>query len=422
MKILWITNAAIEPLGTHLYGNAVNGTWVSALLADFENAGKHQVVIATTARISHRIRLENDKGTVFYALPDAPPINYDENKKKNIDQWRELIQAEHPDIIQVWGTEFTHGLCALRESGNIPAVIYMQGVLDAIARYYYAGIPDHDIRKNITFRDIIKNDSIIRQRRKYERNAAKEAEMLQLAGNFISENTWCDAHVKAIAPNAQSHRCPLSINNAFTQFIWDINNVERHSIMCTASGYPLKGLHVMMRALALLKKRFPDVKLYIPGVKVVSDGSLQWLIRKRGYTKYIERLIKTLDIADNIVWLGRMSQERLAQQLSKVHVFALTSALENHSSSLKEAMMIGVPSVASDVGGIPEYIDNGRNGFLYRFEEFELLADFISSIFDSDDLAIRIGQAGRKDMTERHSSDEIYTVVCNIYNRIIQRK
>lgn len=84
--------------------------------------------------------------------------------------------------------------------------------------------------------------------------------------------------------------------------------------------------------------------------------------------------------------------------------------------------MIGVPSVASDVGGIPEYIDNGRNGFLYRFEEFELLADFISSIFDSDDLAIRIGQAGRKDMTERHSSDEIYTVVCNIYNRIIQRK
>lgn len=422
MKILWITNAAIEPLGTYIYGKAINGAWVSALLSDFENASEHHLVIATTARVKQRVRLENDKGTVFYALPDSPPINYNENKKKNIEQWRRLILSERPDIIQIWGTEFTHGLCALRVCGNVPGVIYMQGVLDAIARYYYAGISETELKRNITFRDLIKRDSVIRQKIRYGRNAVKEAEMLKRAGNFISENNWCDAHVKAIAPDAQSHRCPLSINSAFTRFTWDINNIERHSVMCTASDYPLKGLHIILRAIALLKKRYPDIKLYIPGSKVVSDGSLQWLIRKRGYTRYIERLIKQLDIADNIVWLGYTSQDQLAQLLSKIHVFALTSALENHSSSLKEAMMVGVPTVASDVGGIPEYIDNGKNGFLYRFEEYELLADYISSIFDSDILAIRIGQQGRKDMIKRHSSPEIYSVICDIYNKIIQSK
>ena len=419
MKILWITNAAIEPLGSHLFGRKVNGAWVSAMLADFEKYGEHNIVIATTAPVKEPVRLQNEHGTVFYALPDAFPIDYNENKSGNIEQWRMLIQSEKPDIIQVWGTEFTHGLCALRVAEDIPAVIYMQGLLDVIARYYYAAIPEKDIRRNITFRDTVKRDSIFHQARRYKHNAHKEAEMLRRAGNFISENNWCNAHIKAIAPNAVAHHCPLSISDAFTNYIWDIDKVERHSIMCTASGYPLKGLHIMLQALALLKKRYPDVKLYIPGTKVISDGSLQWLIRKRGYTRYIERLIKGLDIEGNMVWLGYLPQDNLAEKLSRIHVFALASALENHSSSLKEAMMVGVPSVASDVGGIPEYIDNGRNGLLYRYEEYELLASHIESIFESDSLATQIGQAGREDMMKLHASTDIYSTICSIYKKIL---
>lgn len=422
MKILWITNAAIEPLGSHLFGHAVNGAWVSALLADFEKKGAHQIVIATTAPVKERIRLENEHGTVFYALPDDHPINYNENKRSNIEQWRKLIKDEAPDLIQVWGTEFTHGLCALREKGDIPAVIYMQGILDAIARYYCAGIFESEIRQSITLRDILKRDSILQQQQRYKLNAIKEQEMLQRAGHFISENNWCDSHVKAVAPDSTAHHCPLSINSAFTKYSWDINSIERYSIMCTASGYPLKGLHIMLRALALLKKKFPRVKLYIPGTKVISDGSLLWLLRKRGYTKYIEKLIKDLGVADNIIWLGSLPQEDLALQLSKTHVFALTSALENHSSSLKEAMMVGVPSVASVVGGIPEYIQNGRNGLLYRFEEYELLADHIASIFESDDFAIQIGKAGQSDMLNLHSDTDIYSSVCEIYDEILSEK
>lgn len=421
MKILWITNAAIEPLGSRIYGKPVNGAWVSALLSDFEKRGEHQIIIATTAKIKERIRLENDHGTVFYALPDDAPKYYKENRKKNKAAWRELIENESPDIIQVWGTEFTHGLCALREIKGIPAVIYMQGLLDAIARYYYAGLSESDIRKNLTFRDIVKCDSIRQQQKRYARNAEKEAELLALAKNFISENRWCDVHIKAIVPDAVSHYCPLSISDAFAKYSWDIRRIERHSIMCTASGYPLKGLHIMMQALVLLKKKYPDVKLYIPGGKVISDGSLQWFIRKRGYTKYIERLIKKLDIEDNIEWLGYISQDALAKKLSESHVFALTSALENHSSSLKEAMMVGMPSVASDVGGIPEYIDHGRNGFLYRYEEYELLAAHISTIFESDELAERIGNAGKEDMIKLHGSNSIYSTVCRIYENILHK-
>ena len=58
----------------------------------------------------------------------------------------------------------------------------------------------------------------------------------------------------------------------------------------------------------------------------------------------------------------------------KTRVFVLSSSIENHASSLKEAMMVGTPSIATFVGGVPEYVRHGENGFLYRFEEYEIMA------------------------------------------------
>ena len=59
-----------------------------------------------------------------------------------------------------------------------------------------------------------------------------------------------------------------------------------------------------------------------------------------------------------------------AQEMETANVFVMPSSIENHSSTLIEAMIVGVPCVASDVGGISELITHGKTGFLYRFEEY----------------------------------------------------
>jgi glycosyltransferase involved in cell wall biosynthesis len=375
-------------------------------------------VIATTAAISETIRLE-ENGIAFYALPDQPPILYNENKESNIRAWQKLIDDEKPDLIQVWGTEFTHGLCALRLAKGIPSVIYMQGYLGSIARHYLAGMTHDELKKSVTFRDIIKRDSIVQQQKKYDISTAKEKEMFELSGNVICENDWCENSIRAVVPDINIYRCPLSINQVFTQYSWDNDNAELHSIVCNASGYPLKGLHMLLRAVGLLKKEYPDIKLYVPGEKVTSDGSLKWLIRKRGYTKYIERLIRELDIENNIIWLGSLPQDKLAEQYAKARVFVLCSAIENHSSSLKEAMMVGIPSVASAVGGVPEYVTHGKNGLLYRFEEYDILASHISRLFEDDELAQKISANAKASSTALHSEKDIYDTTIKIYNSVL---
>lgn len=420
-KILWIVNSALGPLGEKIYGRREQGAWMDALLNDFRNHKEYILLVATTAAVDKTISIEENE-VVYYALPSTPPNIYDENKKVNIESWKELIDRERPELIQIWGTEFTHGLCALRSSPQVPAVIYMQGYLGSIARYYFAGLSFEDIITNITFRDVIKRDSIFQQQKKYEKSKFKEKELLELAGNIISENKWCETNIKAIVPRIKNYVCPLSINRIFSEYKWDIEKAEIHSVVCTASGYPLKGLHMVLRAIALLKDAYPDIKLYVPGTKMVSEPNIEWQLRKRGYTKYIERLIKKLNIADNIIWTGELSQEELAQLYKKARVFVLSSSIENHSSSLKEAMMVGVPSIASEVGGIPEYINNMEDAILYRFEEYDIMAFYIRQVFEDNELAKKLSENGRKKMIELHNDAQIYGTIAQIYDDILKNR
>lgn len=416
--ILWIVNSPLGPIGELIYGKRSSGLWMDALLECFSVKHDYRLIVATTAAVSETISAE-ENDIRYYVLPSTPPIRYDENNKMNINAWKRIIETEKPDLMQIWGTEFTHGLCAMRICPDIPTIIYMQGYLASIARYYFAGISYYELKKTITLRDLIKRDSIIQQQRKYEKSSIKEIEMLSRAGKIITENKWCETNIKSIIPGIKNYSCPLSINPVFKSHEWREESIEPHSVICTASGYPLKGLHMVLRAIALLKNEYPNIKLYVPGPKMISDNSLQWKLRKRGYTKYIERMVQTLDIADNIIWMGNVTQEELASTYEKVNVFVLSSSIENHSSSLKEAMIVGTPSIAAAVGGIPEYITHRENGMLYRFEEYEMMASYIRELFENRDLAKKISSNGRESMLKLHGSNEIYDTTISIYNRVL---
>ena len=418
MKILWIVNSLLNEISAKLYGKPANGLWMDALLSDFRGKDGLEIAVATTAKRKDRFEYRSDNIS-YFVLPDEPPILYNENKKSNIAAWRKLIEDVKPDIIQVWGTEFKHGLCALREAGNIPSIIYMQGYLRAIAKYYTAGISYDELKKTRTFRDFVKRDGILAKQRKYYASAEKEAEMFRLAGRIISENQWCNINVRAAHPDIEIFNCPLNINPVFSKYEWKADAVEPHSIICTAPGYTIKGLHMLLRAVALLKKKYPDVKLYIPGDKEPYEG-LIGALRKDGYSLYIEKLTKELGLDENIVWLGRLPQEGLAAEYAKRRVFVMPSSIENHSSSLKEAMMVGTPSVSSYVGGIPEYLAHGESGFIYRFEEYEMLADYVSRLFDDDELAKRFSDAGRERMLRLHGKSATSDVILRIYREIAE--
>jgi glycosyltransferase involved in cell wall biosynthesis len=422
MKILWVTNVIIGDMCEKLnISHPSSGGWMEALLHDFKDSDQDELIILTTTK-QKELSVTQNKNIKYYVLPCGYISKFDYKNSRNINFIKSIIGKEKPELLHIWGTEFTLGLAVQKCCEDIPSIIYIQGIVEAIARYYEAGMSRKELVKAISFRDIIKRDWILAQKNKYIKRAKLESEIIGLSGNIISENMWCNTHCKAIFQEVKTHFCQLSIRKEFEEYEWNLSKVRKYTIMCNASGYPLKGLHILLKALKLVVKRYPQVKLYIPGTKLNRTRGIKYLIKRTGYTKYICSLIKENDLENNVVFLGVLTPNQMAENMAKANIFVVPSALENHSSTLKEAMLVGTPCIASSVGGVPEYVRHGVNGFLYRFEEYELLAEYICHVFGNEELAVEISINARLAMLKTHNSENISETILNIYKEIISSK
>ena len=137
---------------------------------------------------------------------------------------------------------------------------------------------------------------------------------------------------------------------------------------------------MLLKALPLLLRKYPDTKVYVAG----GDPTARPFWRITGYGKYLQQLVKKLGVEMHIKFTGSLNEEAMCQRYLKSNVFVCCSAIENSPNSLGEAQLLGMPYVASFVGGVPEIV-NYNPDVLYRFEEYEMLADRIIRIFDSND-------------------------------------
>ena len=324
-------------------------------------------------------------------------------------------EKEKPDVLQIWGTEYSHAVPALKvaKEMGIPSVVYIQGVMSAIEKYADGLVKNSTRLRYITLRDIYRNQLWLNQNGWFNKRAKVEKQILALSGNIVAENNWAEWMCKAVNPSLGVFKIPLNINEVFFEKKWDVNTMEPHTIICNASGTAYKGLHVLLDALVLIKKEFPDVKLYVPGGSVIVKGFRQRQ-RKPGYWSFITDKIKNLHLEENVIFTGYQTPLQLAERLSKANVFVLCSSVENHSSSLKEAMAIGVPSVASQVGGVMEYMENGVNGYSYRYGEFECIAGYIMKLFGDKELCKTVSISAREKARE-YSNDDINDLILSMY-------
>lgn len=399
MTVLWVVNICFGPLQKKSV--VASGGWLEAAYDSMKEHSDINLVIATVGNNGEIVK-ERDGRHVFYKLPGGYPAIYNLKSKKSKSAWIQLKQENQIDVIQIWGTEYAHGILALEVFDNIPAVIYMQGLMQQIARHYVAGLSFFEQIKHLSFRDTVKFDWIPCQKRKYENNALREARMLQIAKNIIVENQWCADHCQIIAPGCHIHKAHLNIRSDFYNSTWNIGSMSPHTILCNAGGYPLKGFHVLLRALAIVVEQFPDTKLYVPGGQSPFGMSL---FRITSYHQLLKKLILKLSLKDNIKFLPSLSAAQMAEQMVRANVFVMPSCIENHSSTLIEAMMVGTPCVASAVGGIPEYVMHQRNALLYRFEEYEMLASHIMKIFRNRDLAQSLSIEAKNMKYDRSQND-----------------
>jgi len=140
--------------------------------------------------------------------------------------------------------------------------------------------------------------------------------------------------------------------------------------------YKTKEMLVLNKVL----EKMPDVHFYWAG-----DGPL------------LERILPKLNKYDNFHWLGRLQYpEKVREFLSSVDVYALVSGQDSAPLTLKEAQLLKKPVVASNVGGIPEMMIDGKTGFLVDEGDHQGWIEKISKILNDKDLTENMGKNGKK--------------------------
>jgi glycosyltransferase involved in cell wall biosynthesis len=417
MKILWITNTVFPELAIAMgQEKPVVGGWMYSLAKDLVKKGIH-LSVATVKKNTKEYKGKIN-GIDYYLMNGIKSIEkYDRTLE---DTWQKLVEEIQPNLVHVHGTEYGHGLALLKTQTKLKLVISIQGMTSVYARYYKGQLSLKNIVTNLTLKDILRRNSILDAQRKFEIRGAKiELQYLKLGNNFIGRTKWDYHHVKTNNPNANYYFCNESLRDEFYAAPkWHVKNMKKNTIFLSQALYPIKGLHKVLEALEIVKRNFPDVKVRIAGMNIIKTDTLQQKLRIGGYGSYIKKLVKKKALSNQICFTGPLNANEMVNEYLNCNVFICPSSIENSPNSLGEAQLLGVPCIASYVGGIPDMVSEGNTGLLYRFEEIEMLAQNIISVFSNVNLATRLSRMGIEEASKRHDREINSDNTIKIYKHI----
>lgn len=378
MKVLWITNILLPPVCEALsLPEFPYGGWMFSALSGLRRISPSlQMGVATIWSGGELRRLEID-GVSYWLLPIGKKSQ--EKYNQNLETfWKDIKTEFQPDVVHIHGTELPHGLAYVRACGNEGVVASIQGILSGCARYYRAGLTLNESRKYLSFRDFIKKESIAQRQRSFEKRSRLETELFRSLDHVIGRTEWDHAHLMSLNPEAQYHYCSETLRGEFYGKKWSYENCEPHTIFASQAAYPLKGLHILLRAMPTILSRFPDTKIYVAGYDIVN---LPWY-RITSYGRYLRSLIRELGLEGRVEFTGPLNAAGMCSRYLKSNLFVSPSAIENSPNSLGEAMVLGMPYLSSYVGGVPDMLRDKPDA-MYQFEDHEVLAKKVIERFEA---------------------------------------
>lgn len=397
MKILWVSNSPIGPAARILDESysGTSGGWIQSEYEALDKSGVEMAFICTASGIKKNeiVHKSSDLGEA-YCLRAPRPASGIRNPGYLVRGIERIINEVNPDIIQIWGTETCLSNIVSRIRPDIPKVIFIQGLIGVHARYlggYYELEQKQYVRHRTPvawLRDRIRTRSFLRQ-------VAVEKDTISRCKNIVVDSNFVKDYCRAVGTDVRCFSYPLLPNRLFYGYSWSSDSCVPHSIFTVFGSNSEKGLHQLIKAVAIVKRDYPDVTVNVPGSYPRDESGR--LAPSRGDTYYLslKRLIEELGVSENVRFVGRLDAAGMAQAMSSSHIFVNPSCMEVHALSMRECMVQGIPCISTVCGGVLDFVRHGENGMLYRYEEYEVLAGTIRRLFEDRALCERLSRGAR---------------------------
>lgn len=435
MRVLWVCNIMLPLVAEYLGLEASNKegwlTGLSTAILQHEKENKIELgvcfpAVGDLAEFGQEIQTP-ETGAKLYAFGFyEDTLKAEIYEKKTEERLRDIMEIFKPDLIHCFGTEFPHTLAAVKAFDKRErTLIGIQGLCSICATCFRADLPD-DVWKRTTFRDMVKRDDFRRQHEKYVQRGVYEIEAVQRAGHITGRTSWDKKYTGQWNPDATYHFMNETLRSNFYDGCWERDSCQKYSIFLSQGDYPLKGLHYMLQAMPEILNEYPESEIYVAGNSIIKSAAekgingLKGKLKLESYGKYILQLMKETGTLDKVHFLGRLNAEQMKEQYLRSHVFVCPSSLENSPNSVGEAMLLGMPVVCAEVGGIADIFTGGADGLFYPAGDVRKLAEAVKTMFAGGEQMESYGQAARRHARGTHDAQKNYARLMEIYADITE--
>lgn len=315
-------------------------------------------------------------------------------------------------FVSIWAEELAFNMSAeawLSRHHREYDVVHLQGR----SGFLFAG-KQHDTPVITTIHGLVSNENtkaglngvekswVVRQHEKwasyFERKTMQESDrVIAVSHALLNLMTAAEPQVEG--------RVAVIPNGVDIPEIPDNVEIDEKMLLFVGRLDPIKGLFPLVEAM-----RYVDNDVHLV---VVGDGPAR---------AEMEQRVQKASLESRIKFVGAQSATEVTQWLHKAFALILPSYFESMPVTLLEANACGKPVLASEVGGIPSIVNNGKNGWLFSPGKPEQMAVAINRLFANPDIACDMGNFGRKLMREKFSWEKIAHQTETVYKEAIYEK
>jgi glycosyltransferase involved in cell wall biosynthesis len=351
--------------------------WVRSLTTALAKRNDVEFHVFTHSRAVSRVQHGEENGVSFTVIPQYESARFGcwhLHLPARI-QFRKYIKQYAPDLIHGFGTESAYGLVASEQ--GLPGVVFIQGIQSEYAPYYER-MPY--VQKKI--------------------RQSLEARVVKKITGLIAETAFAENWAKNMCSAVKVAVIPHAVNPEFFEANSDSSFNE---CLCIGTVDRRKAVDVAIRALSATRNK--ELRL-----SVIGTGPL---------LQEMKYLASQLRVEQRVDFLGHFNRAQIIGRMAKARMLVIAARMDTSPNILTEAHAAGLPVVGTRAGGIPDMIEDGKDGFLVNVDDFQAVAEKMDLLASDVDLCRKLGSTGRDKVKWLNDPDRIADLHVKFYHEIL---
>lgn len=414
MRVLWFSNT--QTVVSNI--KSIGCSWIGSLETKLSQVSDIQLGVSFCSNQSDVLPFFIGK-TGYYPVFKKPIKNrflrlfsqwsHKIEDESYIQQYLDVIQQFNPDLIHIFGTESDFGLIISRT--KIPCIIHLQGNLNVISLKWFSGITFIDTLRYSKKLLFLKGHGLFHDYFSLLKAVDRETKICQISKYFMGRTDWDRRVTSVLSPGSKYFHCDEIMRSEFYLQKWLPRTTQNnYIIISTIRRNIYKGLESIVECKTILDRKFKECNIIWKIAGIIKEDEISYIVERKYKTKFE---------TNGIHLLGPLNENELITELLNADLYVHPSHIENSPNSVCEAMLIGMPVIATYAGGTPSILIDKKEGLLVQDGDPYSLAGAILELNRNRELAYSLGADARIKSLIRNDPEKIVKDLLTNYSSIL---